>query len=638
MLERLTGALRIRRIETPPEHTAAHASRVAELPAPAAFRDREIDPVVIGAKLDEVVRGLDGASKRANEVTASLLGWSGLMGRFKQSILPLQTLEPSDLKAMPESERWQHGIALGRALSELMRAVPAASAKLEQAGKKAKADDVGTAYEHLLEQVAQKLSDVPITPPAFVPLLGDPPQITKDNAPAIVEQLKADPSLTALFLTDSIAEELKKAGLDPNGVDTMKTEGKSRRARLSLEARKALVVAATVLVSVPALLSLPTGGGVSDAHHGPNSPPANTPVAVRDVVEQTNVHQPIKVRVPEKKAPSEQAIAETRAAVEAGTLPEGVPQQTVVAHLEAAGFKPTPSEQITDVTPLETAVGTFQASVGLEPTGVVDLPTLERLDDSIIPAAPHNFDFSPAQTEGERSESVEKSERVLAELGLLPEKEVDGKFTQVTTEASQTFEESHPGLGRDGSIDGEQFRAMTKALLGKLVSKPDWVEAPSANHTPRYGRDIDTIVLHHTASNDTQGDLSTLTSAGSGVSAHYLVGRDGTIYHLVDDNLQAWHAGESIFRGEPSVNLRSIGIEITNDGSGHTPFTEQQYKALTQLVPYLAQRYDIPIENIVGHKEIAIPVGRKSDPAPNFEEGRINAAVERAEHLEHQLG
>src|SRR6185295_9305376 len=103
-------------------------------------------------------------------------------------------------------------------------------------------------------------------------------------------------------------------------------------------------------------------------------------------------------------------------------------------------------------------------------------------------------------------------------------------------------------------------------------------------------------------------------------SAHYVIAKDGTIFQLVQDEMRAWHAGTPAkLHGEESdVNSRSIGIEITNEGQGHTPFTEAQYQALEALVPWLARTYNVPVTNLVGHKDVALPVGRKHDPAENF--------------------
>ncbi|NTX17401.1 N-acetylmuramoyl-L-alanine amidase [Myxococcus sp. CA056] len=161
----------------------------------------------------------------------------------------------------------------------------------------------------------------------------------------------------------------------------------------------------------------------------------------------------------------------------------------------------------------------------------------------------------------------------------------------------------------------------------------------------RNGTDIDTIVLHHTADKSDKSSLETLTGEGGGligeatrwakekknggkVSAHYVIGKDGTIYHLVADEKRAWHAGGGAVHGDKSkdVNDRSIGIEIVNDGDGKDGYTEEQYKALEQLVPYLSKRYDVPTKNVVGHKETNPD---KKDPSENFDFGRITRATEK---------
>lgn len=93
--------------------------------------------------------------------------------------------------------------------------------------------------------------------------------------------------------------------------------------------------------------------------------------------------------------------------------------------------------------------------------------------------------------------------------------------------------------------------------------------------------------------------------------------------------MKAWHAGVSALRGDssPSVNARSIGIEITNAGDGKTPFTEGQYRALEKLVPWLMKTYQVPMQNLVGHEDAALPKGRKIDPAENFDFARIRRAT-----------
>ncbi len=229
-------------------------------------------------------------------------------------------------------------------------------------------------------------------------------------------------------------------------------------------------------------------------------------------------------------------------------------------------------------------------------------------------------------SEGSQGREVQQLQAVLIQLKYLGGS-ADGDFGPKTKAALQRFQWDWR-LEADGQYGPSTRAALLKALLP--VHKPPVVLRPSPNFESRRGVDIDTIVLHHTGTNRPTVDLATLRRAvgGARVSSHYLIAPSGTIYQLVPDSKVAWHAGVSSLRGvtEPSVNARSIGIEITNDGSGQTPFTEAQYQALERLVPYLARTYAVPKENIVGHRDVA--PGRKTDPADNFDWSRVRRAVD----------
>ena len=80
---------------------------------------------------------------------------------------------------------------------------------------------------------------------------------------------------------------------------------------------------------------------------------------------------------------------------------------------------------------------------------------------------------------------------------------------------------------------------------------------------------------------------------------------------------RAWHAGVSTWRGRGGCNDFSIGIEI--EGDAVTPFTDQQYAALVELLTATKQNY--PIRAVTTHSEIA--PGRKIDPGPTFDWSRL---------------
>lgn len=142
---------------------------------------------------------------------------------------------------------------------------------------------------------------------------------------------------------------------------------------------------------------------------------------------------------------------------------------------------------------------------------------------------------------------------------------------------------------------------------------------PSPNHgerRPQY------VILHHTTNTTAEEALATLTSPLSRVSAHYLVGRDGRIYHLVDERRRAWHAGDSYWGGNRDLNSASIGIEL--DNSGEEPYPEAQIEALIALLREIAARWRMPPQNVLAHGDVA--PGRKTDPGAWFPWRRLAAA------------
>ncbi len=107
--------------------------------------------------------------------------------------------------------------------------------------------------------------------------------------------------------------------------------------------------------------------------------------------------------------------------------------------------------------------------------------------------------------------------------------------------------------------------------------------------------------------------------AGLTVSAHFLIRRDGELVQFVPCQSRAWHAGESQWRGRGRCNDFSVGIEL--EGSDDVPFEEVQYAVLGRLVAALRDAY--PIAECVGHQDIALPRGRKTDPGPHFDWARL---------------
>ena len=113
---------------------------------------------------------------------------------------------------------------------------------------------------------------------------------------------------------------------------------------------------------------------------------------------------------------------------------------------------------------------------------------------------------------------------------------------------------------------------------------------------------------------------------GLRVSTHFLVRRDGQVLQFVACGKRAWHAGKSEWRGRPRCNDFSLGIEL--EGADDRPFDDAQYERLAQLARALRQGF--PIVDCVGHSDIAVPAGRKTDPGPHFDWDRFRALLQKA--------
>lgn len=147
---------------------------------------------------------------------------------------------------------------------------------------------------------------------------------------------------------------------------------------------------------------------------------------------------------------------------------------------------------------------------------------------------------------------------------------------------------------------------------------------PSPNYGPRkHGLGPDMVVLHYTAMDTAEAAIERLCDPTSEVSAHYVIGEDGTITQLVEVANRAWHAGAGQWGWVTDVNSHSIGFELANKGpNSDTPaFPVAQMAALEWKLRRLMLDFDIPPERVIGHSDMA--PGRKSDPGPFFDWKRL---------------
>lgn len=180
----------------------------------------------------------------------------------------------------------------------------------------------------------------------------------------------------------------------------------------------------------------------------------------------------------------------------------------------------------------------------------------------------------------------------------------------------------------------------TLAIDQHRITSARFVRSPNVNERPN-GLEIDLIVIHNISlpvgqfghpyieqlfcnSLDCSIDESFADLLGLEVSAHLLIRRDGELVQFVPFNRRAWHAGVSCFAGRSGCNDFSIGIEL--EGDDVTPYTDQQYVVLADVLDILIRTYSISPKNVVGHSDIA--PGRKTDPGASFDWSRIRSYID----------
>lgn len=177
-------------------------------------------------------------------------------------------------------------------------------------------------------------------------------------------------------------------------------------------------------------------------------------------------------------------------------------------------------------------------------------------------------------------------------------------------------------MGRlyNGAMNARSLIALAAAaLLAACAHAPQQQRSPLAQWVPSPNFDArrpNLIVIHATEEGSARQALDTLRTANSGgpVSAHYLVGKDGAIYQLVDDGDRAWQAGAGRWGTINELNSASIGIELDNDGE--SPFEPAVIDALIRLLEDLTTRLGIPRDAIIAHADMA--PARKRDPGFRF--------------------
>jgi len=143
----------------------------------------------------------------------------------------------------------------------------------------------------------------------------------------------------------------------------------------------------------------------------------------------------------------------------------------------------------------------------------------------------------------------------------------------------------------------------------RTADNAHWVGAIHFNlRKPNY------VIIHHTAQDSLEQTLHTFTVPHAQVSSHYVIGRNGEVYQMLNDYVRGWHAGAGKWGSVTDLNSVSLGIEL--DNNGNEPFSEAQIYSLLNVLDTLKKKYNIPTANFIGHSDIA--PSRKVDPSSLF--------------------
>ena len=154
--------------------------------------------------------------------------------------------------------------------------------------------------------------------------------------------------------------------------------------------------------------------------------------------------------------------------------------------------------------------------------------------------------------------------------------------------------------------------------MQKNVKKMTFNYSPNFEKKKRDKKKIKYLIYHYTGMKNDKLAIKKLTSFNSNVSCHYYITKSGKVLQMVPDLYVAWHAGNSNWGNQKSLNYKSIGIEISNPGHqyGYKAFTSNQIKCLIKLSKLIIKKYNIKKNQILGHSDIA-PL-RKIDPGEKF--------------------
>jgi len=158
----------------------------------------------------------------------------------------------------------------------------------------------------------------------------------------------------------------------------------------------------------------------------------------------------------------------------------------------------------------------------------------------------------------------------------------------------------------------------------KVAEQPGW--------RTRGRGEMDTVkgvICHHTSgsAHGIMPSLGVITNGRpdlAGPLAQLGLGRDGTFFVVAAGRCN--HAGRGMWQGLSTGNSNFIGIEAENTGSANDPWPAVQLDAYQRGVAAILKKIGANAIMCCGHKEYALPHGRKDDPSFDMIDFRAQVA------------
>ncbi|MGY4305161.1 hypothetical protein ACVIJ6_002404 [Bradyrhizobium sp. USDA 4369] len=157
-----------------------------------------------------------------------------------------------------------------------------------------------------------------------------------------------------------------------------------------------------------------------------------------------------------------------------------------------------------------------------------------------------------------------------------------------------------------------------------VTEQPGWLNRGRGSVGPLKG-----VMCHHTAGPrfGNMPSLSIITNGRPdmpGPLAQLALGRDGTFFAIAAG--RASHAGSGMWQGISTGNESFLGIQAENSGGPDDAWPAEQMQAYQRGVAAILRKIGADAIMCCGHKEYALPPGRKDDPSFDMEKFRTDVA------------